>query len=226
MKMRKFYRNNKDKLISGMLSGSLLVGDLIIGVLASSGLSKPVFPETGAYSHVFVFPTVMFAISGFLGLILSLYRDAMKWLLNIHAAFLVLTILIAMTSFMAISNNVKTFDLDNCFVNGTVCDCRDGTPMDVDCDTLSDLHVFVFIMIVTFLGCVLLCLVETVWDAKRMCCGDEIEDIPGVLDYDNDGDNLNGQHVSTVQGVMEITTEHRTTTDEKNHSETIETGVI
>lgn len=224
--MRKFYRNNKDKLISGMLSGSLLVGDLIIGVLASSGLSKPVFPETGAYSHVFVFPTVMFAISGFLGLILSLYRDAMKWLLNIHAAFLVLTILIAMTSFMAISNNVKTFDLDNCFFNGTVCDCRDGTPMDVDCDTLSDLHVFVFIMIVTFLGCVLLCLVETVWDAKRMCCGDEIEDIPGVLDYDNDGDNLNGQHVSTVQGVMEITTEHRTTTDEKNHSETIETGVI
>lgn len=127
---------------------------------------------------------------------------------------------------MAISNNVKTFDLDNCFVNGTVCDCRDGTPMDVDCDTLSDLHVFVFIMIVTFLGCVLLCLVETVWDAKRMCCGDEIEDIPGVLDYDNDRDNLNGQHVSTVQGVMEITTEHRTTTDEKNHSETIETGVI
>lgn len=226
MKMRKFYRNNKDKLISGMLSGSLLVGDLIIGVLASSGLSKPVFPETGAYSHVFVFPTVMFAISGFLGLILSLYRDAMKWLLNIHAAFLVLTILIAMTSFMAISNNVKTFDLDNCFFNGTVCDCRDGTPMDVDCDTLSDLHVFVFIMIVTFLGCVLLCLVETVWDAKRMCCGDEIEDIPGVLDYDNDRDNLNGQHVSTVQGVMEITTEHRTTTDEKNHSETIETGVI
>lgn len=224
--MRKFYRNNKDKLISGMLSGSLLVGDLIIGVLASSGLSKPVFPETGAYSHVFVFPTVMFAISGFLGLILSLYRDAMKWLLNIHAAFLVLTILIAMTSFMAISNNVKTFDLDNCFFNGTVCDCRDGTPMDVDCDTLSDLHVFVFIMIVTFLGCVLLCLVETVWDAKRMCCGDEIEDIPGVLDYDNDRDNLNGQHVSTVQGVMEITTEHRTTTDEKNHSETIETGVI
>lgn len=137
MKMRKFYRNNKDKLISGMLSGSLLVGDLIIGVLASSGLSKPVFPETGAYSHVFVFPTVMFAISGFLGLILSLYRDAMKWLLNIHAAFLVLTILIAMTSFMAISNNVKTFDLDNCFVNGTVCDCRDGTPMDVDCDSLT-----------------------------------------------------------------------------------------
>lgn len=51
---------------------------------------------------------------------------------------------------------------------------RDGTPMDVDCDTLSDLHVFVFIMIVTFLGCVLLCLVETVWDAKRMCCGDEV----------------------------------------------------
>lgn len=70
--MRKFYRNNKDKLISGMLSGSLLVGDLIIGVLASSGLSEPVFPETGAYSHVFVFPTVMFAISGFLGLIISL----------------------------------------------------------------------------------------------------------------------------------------------------------
>lgn len=224
--MRKFYRNNKDKLISGMLSGSLLVGDLIIGVLASSGLSEPVFPETGAYSHVFVFPTVMFAISGFLGLILSVYRDAMKWLLNIHAAFLVMTILIAMTSFMAISNNVKTFDLDNCFFNGTVCDCRDGTPIDVDCDTLSDLHVFVFIMIVTFLGCVLLCLVETVWDAKRMCCGDEIEDIPGVLDYDNGGDNVYGQHASIVPSVMEITTEDRTTTDEKNHSETIETGVI
>lgn len=224
--MRKFSRNNKDKLISGMLSGSLLVGDLIIGVLASSGLSEPVFPETGAYSHVFVFPTVMFAISGFLGLILSVYRDAMKWLLNIHAAFLVMTILIAMTSFMAISNNVKTFDLDNCFFNGTVCDCRDGTPIDVDCDTLSDLHVFVFIMIVTFLGCVLLCLVETVWDAKRMCCGDEIEDIPGVLDYDNGGDNVYGQHASIVPSVMEITTEDRTTTDEKNHSETIETGVI
>lgn len=201
--MRKFYRNNKDKLISGMLSGSLLVGDLIIGVLASSGLSEPVFPETGAYSHVFVFPTVM---------------------LNIHAAFLVMTILIAMTSFMAISNNVKTFDLDNCFFNGTVCDCRDGTPMDVDCDTLSHLHVFVFIVIVTFLGCVLLCLVETVWDAKRMCCGDEIEDIPGVLDYD--GDNVPGQHVSTVPGVLEITTEDQTTSGGHNYPKNIETGVI
>lgn len=222
--MRKFYRNNKDKLISGMLSGSLLVGDLIIGVLASSGLSEPVFPETGAYSHVFVFPTVMFAISGFLGLILSVYRDVMKWLLNIHAAFLVMTILIAMTSFMAISNNVKTFDLDNCFFNGTVCDCRDGTPMDVDCDTLSHLHVFVFIVIVTFLGCVLLCLVETVWDAKRMCCGDEIEDIPGVLDYD--GDNVPGQHVSTVPGVLEITTEDQTTSGGHNYLKNIETGVI
>lgn len=222
--MRKFYRNNKDKLISGMLSGSLLVGDLIIGVLASSGLSEPVFPETGAYSHVFVFPTVMFAISGFLGLILSVYRDVMKWLLNIHAAFLVMTILIAMTSFMAISNNVKTFDLDNCFFNGTVCDCRDGTPMDVDCDTLSHLHVFVFIVIVTFLGCVLLCLVETVWDAKRMCCGDEIEDIPGVLDYD--GDNVPGQHVSTVPGVLEITTEDQTTSGGHNYPKNIETGVI
>lgn len=222
--MRKFYRNNKDKLISGMLSGSLLVGDLIIGVLASSGLSEPVFPETGAYSHVFVFPTVMFAISGFLGLILSVYRDVMKWLLNIHAAFLVMTILIAMTSFMAISNNVKTFDLDNCFFNGTVCDCRDGTPMDVDCDTLSHLHVFVFIVIVTFLGCVLVCLVETVWDAKRMCCGDEIEDIPGVLDYD--GDNVPGQHVSTVPGVLEITTEDQTTSGGHNYPKNVETGVI
>nr|XP_034335367.1 uncharacterized protein LOC105335357 isoform X2 [Crassostrea gigas] len=222
--MRKFYRNNKDKLISGMLSGSLLVGDLIIGVLASSGLSEPVFPETGAYSHVFVFPTVMFAISGFLGLILSVYRDVMKWLLNIHAAFLVMTILIAMTSFMAISNNVNTFDLDNCFFNGTVCDCRDGTPMDVDCDTLSHLHVFVFIVIVTFLGCVLLCLVETVWDAKRMCCGDEIEDIPGVLDYD--GDNVPGQHVSTVPGVLKITTEDQTTSGGHNYLKNIETGVI
>lgn len=222
--MRKFYRNNKDKLISGMLSGSLLVGDLIIGVLASFGLSEPVFPETGAYSHVFVFPTVMFAISGFLGLILSVYRDVMKWLLNIHAAFLVMTILIAMTSFMAISNNVKTFDLDNCFFNGTVCDCRDGTPMDVDCDTLSHLHVFVFIVIVTFLGCVLLCLVETVWDAKRMCCGDEIEDIPGVLDYD--GDNVPGQHVSTVPGVLEITTEDQATSGGHNYLKNIETGVI
>lgn len=222
--MRKFYRNNKDKLISGMLSGSLLVGDLIIGVLASSGLSEPVFPETGAYSHVFVFPTVMFAISGFLGLILSVYRDVMKWLLNIHAAFLVMTILIAMTSFMAISNNVKTFDLDNCFFNGTVCDCRDGTPMDVDCDTLSHLHVFVFIVIVTFLGCVLLCLVETVWDAKRMCCGDEIEDIPGVLDYDRD--NVPGQHVSTVPGVLEITTEDQATSGGHNYPKNIETGVI
>eukprot|EP00105_Crassostrea_gigas_P041635 XP_019925783.1 PREDICTED: uncharacterized protein LOC105335357 isoform X1 [Crassostrea gigas] len=220
--MRKFYRNNKDKLISGMLSGSLLVGDMIIGVLASSGLSEPVFPETGAYSHVFVFPTVMFAISGFLGLILSVYRDVMKWLLNIHAAFLVMTILIAMTSFMAISNNVKTFDLDNCFFNGTVCDCRDGTPMDVDCDTLSHLHVFVFIVIVTFLGCVLLCLVETVWDAKRMCCGDEIEDIPGVLDYDGHS----GQHVSTVPDVLEITTEDQTTSGGHSYPKNIESGVI
>uniref|UniRef100_K1Q885 Uncharacterized protein n=1 Tax=Magallana gigas TaxID=29159 RepID=K1Q885_MAGGI len=168
---------------------------MIIGVLASSGLSEPVFPETGAYSHVFVFPTVMFAISGFLGLILSVYRDVMKWLLNIHAAFLVMTILIAMT---------------------------DGTPMDVDCDTLSHLHVFVFIVIVTFLGCVLLCLVETVWDAKRMCCGDEIEDIPGVLDYDGHS----GQHVSTVPDVLEITTEDQTTSGGHSYPKNIESGVI
>lgn len=54
----------------------------------------------------------------------------------------------------------------------------------------------------------------------------QIEDIPGVLDYDNGGDNVYGQHASTVPSVMEITTEDRTTTDEKNHSETIETGMI
>ncbi|XP_048766444.1 uncharacterized protein LOC125673715 [Ostrea edulis] len=191
--MREFCRNNKEKLISGMLSGSLLTGDMIITIIANTGLSEPVFPDAASSGHVFIFPVVVFAISGFLGVILSIYRDTMKWLLNIHAAFLSLTILISTTSFMAIANNVKTFDVSNCLSNGTVCDCRDGTEINMDCDTLLQVHVNIFIVIVTYLSCILLCLVETVWDVKRMCCSDEIEDIPGVLfDYDNTA-NGNGK---------------------------------
>ncbi|XP_062596361.1 uncharacterized protein LOC134257751 [Saccostrea cucullata] len=121
----------------------------------------------------------------------------MKWLLNIHAAFLVLTLLISMTSFMAISNNVRTYDMESCYLNGTVCDCRDGTEMVVDCDRLYRLHVIIFIIIVTYLSCMLLCLVESVWDAKRMCCSDEIVDIPGVLDDDEeDGEKTSKNKVT------------------------------
>lgn len=52
----------------------------------------------------------------------------------------------------------------------------------------------------------------------------QIEDIPGVLDYD--GDNVPGQHVSTVPGVLEITTEDQATSGGHNYPKNIETGVI
>ncbi|XP_061171287.1 uncharacterized protein LOC133180853 [Saccostrea echinata] len=213
--MREFCRRNREKLISGLLSGSLLTGDLIITILANTGLSEPVFPDTSTTGHIFLFPIVVFGISGFLGVILAIYRDVMKWLLNIHAAFLVLTLLISMTSFMAISNNVRTFDMESCYLNGTVCDCRDGTEMVVDCDTLYRLHVVIFIIIVMYLSCMLLCLVESVWDAKRMCCSDEIEDIPGVLDDDDDNDdektseNKISKNVFTLQDNLDVPTQQR-----------------
>nr|XP_022287204.1 uncharacterized protein LOC111099963 isoform X1 [Crassostrea virginica] len=215
MTMWKFCREKRDNVLSGLMSGGILTGDLVIVLLATVGLSEPVFPDTASSGHIFVFPTVMFALSGFLGLILSVYRDVMKWMLNIHAASLMMTICIAMMSFMAISNNVRTFDVQSCVLyNGTVCDCRDGPPMSVDCDTLSRLQVFVFLLIVTYLGCALLCAVEMVLDVKRMCCSDEIEDIPGVLyDYDNDWEEtVKGKRAGTPR-VPTVST--RVSTDER-----------
>nr|XP_022289583.1 uncharacterized protein LOC111101402 isoform X2 [Crassostrea virginica] len=194
MTMWKFCRENRDNVLSGLMSGGILTGDLVIVLLATVGLSEPVFPDTASSGHIFVFPTVM---------------------LNIHAASLMMTICIAMMSFMAISNNVRTFDVQSCVLyNGTVCDCRDGPPMSVDCDTLWRLQVFVFLLIVTYLGCALLCAVEMVLDVKRMCCSDEIEDIPGVLyDYDNDrGETVKGKRAGTPRVP---TVSKRVSTDER-----------